>query len=108
MLQESENCEPEKRKRKKSQDVPDLSHPSTWKNRRRMAWISLCVVILLTAILLFAPEEMVRDKRIEILSDVLSWVYLGLVSVIGAYMGFTTYASVKGKRDSYRSDDDAL
>lgn len=105
MLEESESCEP---KRKRTREVPDLSHPSTWKNRRRMAWISLASVILLTGILLFAPEEILRDKRIEILSDVLSWVYLGLVSVIGAYMGFTTYASVKGKKDSYRSDDETL
>ena len=90
------------RKRSNKNDV-DLSHPSTWKNRRKMAWISLICMIFLTIALLIAPEDYIRDKRIEILSDVLTWVYLGFVSVIGAYMGFTTYASIKGRRSK---DDD--
>ena len=66
-----------------------------WSNRRRMAWLAFISMILVTAALLFAPIE---ASRIKILSEPITWFYFAMASVIGAYMGFTTWASKKGKR----------
>ena len=63
-----------------------------WKNRRRMAWLSLITMIAVTFILLFAP---IPEARIRVLSEPITWSYFALASVIGAYMGFTTWASRK-------------
>ena len=65
-----------------------------WKNRRRMAWISLLSMIVVTAILLFAP---ISIERIKALSNTVEWFYFSMASIIGAYMGFTTWSSKKGK-----------
>lgn len=63
-----------------------------WKNRRRMAWISLGSMIGVTLILLFVP---IPDGRLKILAEAITWFYLAATSIIGAYMGFTTWASRK-------------
>ena len=65
-----------------------------WKNRRRMAWTSLVGMILITVCLLFAP---IATERLKVVSEPITWYYFASASVIGAYMGFTTYASIKGK-----------
>jgi len=64
-----------------------------WKNRRKMAWISLFCMIFLTLILLFAP---IPDNRLKIITEPIIWSYFAFTSVIGAYMGFTAYA-MKGR-----------
>ena len=61
-----------------------------WKNRRRMAWISLISMVLLTSALLFAP---IPIERLKTLSGTIEWYYLSVASIVGAYMGFTTWAS---------------
>ena len=66
-----------------------------WKNRRRMAWLSLASMILVTGIILFT--DIVEIERLKVLTDVITWFYFSCASIIGAYMGFTTYASIKGK-----------
>lgn len=64
-----------------------------WENRRRMAWMSLVSIIAVTILILFT--DLVPESRLQILSEVITWFYFSLASVIGAYMGFTTWASVK-------------
>lgn len=64
-----------------------------WGNRRRMAWMSLVSIIAVTILILFT--DLVPESRLQILSEVITWFYFSLASVIGAYMGFTTWASVK-------------
>jgi hypothetical protein len=66
-----------------------------WKNRRRMAWVSLSSMVLITTAILFT--DMVSIEKLKVLSEVITWFYFSCASVIGAYMGFTTYASIKGK-----------
>lgn len=67
-----------------------------WKNRRRMAWVSLISMIIFTALLFFVIPE----SRIKILSEVIVWFYFVMTSVIGAYMGFTTLSEIKnGKKE---------
>jgi len=60
-----------------------------WKNRRRMAWTALISMLVVTFLAFFVIPE----PRLALLSDVITWFYFGMVSVIGAYMGFTTWAS---------------
>jgi hypothetical protein len=61
-----------------------------WRNRRRMAWTSLIAMNIVTVILLFAP---IPEARLKVVSEPLIWSYFAFTSVIGAYMGFTTWAS---------------
>jgi len=64
-----------------------------WQNRRRMAWVSLISIVSVTGLILFT--NLVPESRLQILSEVITWFYFSLASVIGAYMGFTTWASRK-------------
>jgi len=67
-----------------------------WKNRRKMAWISLLSMISMTAVILFT--DIVDIERLKVLTEVITWFYFSCASVVGAYMGFTTYASIKDKK----------
>ena len=60
-----------------------------WKNRRRMAWTALVSMIVVTALILFVVPE----PRLALLSEPITWFFFSMASVIGAYMGFTTWAS---------------
>ena len=64
-----------------------------WKNRRRMAWVSLLSMTGVTYMILFT--NMVPEARLAVLSEVITWYYFCSASIIGAYMGFTTWASKK-------------
>jgi len=67
-----------------------------WKNRRRMAWISLFALIGQLAVSLFVVVSTdVPVDRIKVLAEMMSWPSLAFASVIGAYMGFTTWAGKK-------------
>ena len=66
-----------------------------WKNRRRMAWISLISMILVTGTLLFVP---IPIERLKILGETIEWYFLSMASIVGAYMGFTTWASKGAKK----------
>ena len=63
-----------------------------WQNRRRMAWTSLVAMNIITLLLLFAP---ISPDRLKIIAEPLIWSYFAFTSVIGAYMGFTTWANRK-------------
>jgi uncharacterized membrane protein (DUF485 family) len=91
--------------RKQTEVKPDIKkngddpyNKVRWQNRRRMAWTSLiCMVIVTVALICIAAFTSIDMKRFETISEPLSWSYFGFLSVIGAYMGFTTWAS-KGRR----------
>lgn len=72
----------------------DPNHPSQWKHRRRMAYMSLISIIAVTGIMLgpWVPVE-----RVEKLSDLISWFYFSLASIVGAYMGFATWSAKQAK-----------
>lgn len=72
----------------------DLNHPSRWKHRRRIAYTSLISIIVVTFVLLgpWVPVE-----RVEKLSDMISWFYFSLASIVGAYMGFATWSAKLSK-----------
>jgi len=68
-----------------------------WTNRRRMAWLSLFTMILVTLLIFFT--DLIPESRLSILGEVITWFYFCMASVIGAYMGMTTWASIKGVRE---------
>ena len=72
----------------------DPNHPSQWKHRRRMAYISLYGIIAVTAVLL---GPWVPVDRVAKLSDLISWFYFSLASIVGAYMGFATWSAKSAK-----------
>lgn len=62
-----------------------------WKSRRRMAWLSLLGILLATiAIFFFVPLA-----RLEVIKEVMAWFYMAMTSIVGFYMGATTWAYVK-------------
>jgi hypothetical protein len=67
---------------------------SKWRGRRKMAGFSLASMIFVILALLFGP---IPETRIKVLEEPLVWFFFSMASVIGAYMGFTTWAS-KGKK----------
>jgi len=62
-----------------------------WTNRRRMAWVSLSLLILMT-VYLFHYMEL---PRIEALKGIIEWTYTVFATVVLAYLGFATWQDVK-------------
>ena len=60
--------------------------------QRKMAWVSLIVMVIFTA-LVFLP--IFPDSRIKALADLFGLFYIGMAGVVGAYMGMTAYMSRK-------------
>lgn len=58
--------------------------------QKRMSWVSLFAVILVTAIVL---SPIVSDSRVEALSSLLSMFYIACASIVGFYFGATAYMS---------------
>ena len=61
--------------------------------QRRMAWVSIIVMILFTTIIMipgFIPET-----RLKLLGDLSSLFYISMAGIVGAYMGMTAYMSKK-------------
>jgi|GEM_PF-2037388 len=67
-----------------------------WRGRRTMAGISLASMILVMASLLYGP---ISEARIKTLEEPITWFFFSMASVIGAYMGFTTWASKRKGKD---------
>lgn len=63
-----------------------------FKNRRKMAWAAMICLLVYTAIL-FTP--LVDSERIKSLENILDMFYIAMASIVGAYMGFATWASKK-------------
>lgn len=80
---------------KPQKDGPESlqEHNIRTRNRRRMAYISLfCIIIVTYWVLFFLPIE-----RLKVLSDVITWFYFSMISIVGAYMGFTVIEHIKKK-----------
>jgi len=58
-------------------------------NRRRQAWVSLVMMIILTFLLLFV----VPVDRLKILSDIAPLIYISFASIVGFYHGTSAYMS---------------
>ncbi len=69
---------------------------SKWKTRRKMAWMAIFAEVLVTIALFIAPIE---EKRMSVIAEPIIWFYFSMTSIIGFYMGATTWAYIgKGRR----------
>ena len=76
----------------KISDMEAKTAQTRFKNRRRMGWLAIGSMVDFTGILL---TPIVDVERIQALDEVFSVFYLAMASIVGAYMGFTTWASKK-------------
>jgi len=67
-----------------NKSTPDSK--SRWQNRRRMAWIALSSILIVTILAFFV----VAESRLKLLGDVINMFYLSMASIVGAYVGFAT------------------
>jgi hypothetical protein len=64
-----------------------------FKNRRRMAWLAMIAILIVTvAMMFFIPVE-----KVKALENTVTWFFMAMTTVIGAYMGATTMQYIKGK-----------
>jgi hypothetical protein len=63
-----------------------------FKNRRRMAWMAITTMAMYTAVIL---TPLIDVERIKSLENILDMFYIAMASIVGAYMGFATWASKK-------------
>lgn len=64
----------------------------SFKNRRRMAWLSLIAMIAFTVAMMF----FVPDAKIARLDGLTTMFFMAMTGVVFSYMGTTTYAFTKG------------
>ena len=62
-----------------------------FRNRRRMAWISLFAILLVTCALM---SPLISVERVKSLEMAITWFYMSMASIVGAYMGFSTWAYI--------------
>jgi len=55
-----------------------------------MAWLAFVSIVIVTFMCFFVVDI----ERLEKLETVVTWFYMAMASIVGAYMGFSTYASV--------------
>ena len=67
------------------------SNKVRWNTRRKMAWVSLWSIILITVFLVLYPD----DSRIIALAAILQTFYVVMTTIIGSYVGFTTLEEIK-------------
>lgn len=72
-----------------------MSIRDRWKNRRRMAWISLIAGLLFPLLLLYTESNQ--------LGSVAGAFYVFISSVVGAYIGFATMDDKWSKEKDYDS-----
>jgi len=61
----------------------DLAHRT---NRKRMAWTALISCLLVVFLMMFV----VKESRIPLLSDVMTFFFLIMGSIVGTYIGFSS------------------
>jgi|TARA_R110000851_G_scaffold18651_3_gene58424 hypothetical protein len=61
--------------------------------QRRMAWVSIIVMILFTTIIMI--PGLIPETRLKLLGDLSSLFYISMAGIVGAYMGMTAYMSKK-------------
>lgn len=74
------------------ENISDKDNTDRWRNRRAMAWISLISILVMTLMLFFIVDV----DKVEKLENIAIWIGMSLTSIIGFYMGATTYVDVKG------------
>lgn len=71
-----------------------------WKHRRRMAYIALFSILIVTYLCLFK----INSDKIKSLEVIVTWFYVTMGSIIGAYVGFATLDD-KWRKGSQKEDE---
>lgn len=75
-----------------SLDKDDKSE--VWNSRGKMSWVALWGMILPT---IYIITMITNVDLIDKLGVLMSWYYLSLASIVGAYFGFKSWSQIKGK-----------
>jgi len=63
-----------------------------WKNRRRMAWLSMANLTAIVLLYFFAP---IPDARLTIIAEPLAMITFVFAGIVASYMGATTFEKIK-------------
>lgn len=55
--------------------------------RKRMAWVALVSMDVMALLAMLA----VKESRLSVLSEMMTWFFLGMTSIVGAYVGFSSF-----------------
>lgn len=55
--------------------------------RKRMAWVALASMDIMALLAMLA----VKESRLSVLSEMMTWFFLGMTSIVGAYVGFSSF-----------------
>jgi len=72
----------------------------TWKNRRKMAWLALISIIIITLISFF----IIPIEKLKVLDSVIQWYFTIMGGIVASYFG-TVLFDDKWKRDKKDDDD---
>ena len=62
-----------------------------WRHRRRMAYIALTAMLVMTVALFFFVDE----SRLDKIQDAISWAFIMMGGIVGSYMGAATWDGKK-------------
>lgn len=85
---------PTRNKKAEQGDIECRHLNDRWKNRRQLAWLGMWAMIITTAMMMF----IVPIERLKVLSEVITWFYFVMGSVVGSYVGFSTLDYIKTKK----------
>jgi dolichol kinase len=71
-----------------------------WKHRRRMAYVALFSILAVTYLCLFKIDP----QKIKALEVIVTWFYVTMGSIVGAYVGFATLDD-KWKKGTQKEDE---
>lgn len=72
---------------KREADIFVKAKALRWKNRRGLAWAAMAGIFMVMIWALFKVPE----TRLSILSEIIIWFFMIMGSIVGAYMGFSTF-----------------
>jgi hypothetical protein len=67
---------------------------TTWRSRRRLAFIAMAWTIVETLLLFFVVPE----SKLSVLSEPITWSYFVNGGIVTAYMGFKAFGKEKMER----------
>ena len=65
-----------------------------WKTKRRMSWVALASMIVATGAMFFLVDQ----ARLSALDSVISWFYMATTTIIGAYIGSSTWEHIANRK----------
>jgi hypothetical protein len=66
-----------------------------WKNRKRLAYVSLIIIILSTLYAFILPFTGVEVAKLTFVSTVITWLFTLCSAIIGSYVGSATLVHLK-------------